>query len=194
MRHVRQSVPVLALAVIAACESPTTPRTTVPAVNEEGTILRVATTSTTGSGQFLLQDTIDASFSFSAVRHADGSATGRFHQVFRLNGLTVDFHGGVTCLSIDPVTRRAWIGGVVWHNSSTHPSFTTPINQPGRDVWFRVVDYGGSAGDPADRTTTLGFEGGAGIITSEEYCAVQPWPDHDARTGPVTSGDIAVRE
>jgi hypothetical protein len=44
-----------------------------------------------------------------------------------------------------------------------------------------------------DRTTFMGFEGGGGIITSEEYCDLQIWPDENARTSPVTQGDIQVR-
>ena len=75
-------------------------------------------------------------------------------------------------------------------NNSEHPDFTVDITQPGRDVWFRVLDTGDS-GEP-DRLTFLGFEGGGGIITSAEYCEAAIWPDGDARTHPVTSGGITV--
>lgn len=37
----------------------------------------------------------------------------------------------------------------------------------------------------------LGFEGGAGIITSEEYCELMIWPA--APPHPVTTGNISVR-
>jgi len=47
--------------------------------------------------------------------------------------------------------------------------------------------------EPAgDRSTFVGFEGAAGFITSEAYCAGQPWPDANARTWPVVSGAITV--
>jgi hypothetical protein len=61
-------------------------------------------------------------------------------------------------------------------------------------VWFRVVDYGegGKASQP-DRTTFLGFENNPDIKTSEQYCAVRIWPQDDARTWPVTAGNIQVR-
>jgi hypothetical protein len=94
---------------------------------------------------------------------------------------------------VDAVNRRAWIGGVITKNLSEHPSFQAPRNEPGRDIWFRVLDSGEGAGADPDRTTFVGFEGDAGIITSAEYCAVQPWPDGNARTWPVTAGNIQVR-
>jgi hypothetical protein len=66
------------------------------------------------------------------------------------------------------------------------------IHQPGRDVWFRVVDNG-EGGDQVDRTTVFGFEGAAGFITSEAYCLGQPWAAGDANTWPVASGNIQTR-
>lgn len=137
-----------------------------------------------------------AYFAFKAKQHKNGTASGWFRQYRTREGLTIDFTGRVTCLAVDPVNRRAWVGGVITENNSTDPTFRTAIHEPGDDVWFRVVDYGEGANDPPDRTTTYGFEGSAGIITSEEYCAVRPWPNEpvpDARTFPVTQGDIRVR-
>ena len=69
----------------------------------------------------------------------------------------------------------------------------TDNNEVGDDIWFRVVDYGEGQDAQADRSTFVGFEGNAGIITSREYCDAQIWPEGDARTGPVTDGDIQVR-
>lgn len=131
-------------------------------------------------------------FSMSTVRYADGSATGRFHHALELEGQPVEFHGLVTCASFDPVNHRAWIGGIVTENNSVHPGFRTEIHEPGKDIWFRVVDYGEGEGAPPDRTTFVGFEGAAGIITSQEYCDAQLWPDEDARTWAVR-GNVEVR-
>ena len=113
-------------------------------------------------------------------------------QELEFQGLPIEFRGEVTCLSVDPENGRVWVGGVVTRNDSVHPGFTTEIHEPGRDVWFRVLDTGRGA-DEADRTTFLGFEGGGGIITSEEYCDLQPWPDDNARTHPVIEGKIRLR-
>ena len=144
-----------------------------------------------GGGEYLFGGSIEIDFAFHATQKADGRALGNFRQSLVFQGQAVEFHGEVTCLAVDSVTGRAWIGGVVRHNMSEHPSFTGDIHQPGRDVWFRVLDSDGT-GEP-DRSTFLGFEGGGGIITSEEYCEAQIWPDDNARTHPVTKGQIKVR-
>jgi hypothetical protein len=145
-----------------------------------------------GGGQYDLNG-LAVQFSFSATQRPQGSATGHFQVSASYDGLTADFHAKVTCLSVDEVNHRAWIGGVVTKNKSTDPDYAAAIYQPGKDVWFRVVDYGsGNAGAP-DRSTFLGFEGAAGFITSAAYCAGRPWPDADARTWPVTSGNLTVR-
>lgn len=153
---------------------------------------------TTGGGHF--DAGVDVVFSFGIVQTGEGDAAqGQFRFSTALGGLAIEFHGAATCLTVDPANHRAWIGGVVTQNNSTHPAFTTPIHAPGRDVWFRVVDYGeGDGAAQVDRTTFLGFEGAAGIITSAEYCDAKIWPGPpddapDARTGPVTVGSIQVR-
>ncbi len=139
----------------------------------------------TGGGQFEHPVFGTVTFSFTAVRHSDGSVSGRFEQ----NQFDVGFKykGDVTCFAVDPVNHRAWIGGVL-----TQSNDPDPITEVGDDAWFRVLDLGSSNVGP-DRSTFLGFEGGGGIITSEEYCAVRIWPDDNARTWPVEQGNIAIR-
>jgi hypothetical protein len=150
-----------------------------------------------GGGHYLLTTAagamIDADFSFNAVETGSGRVAGHLFQSFIFQGELVEFRGRVTCVAVDAMNRRAWIGGVVTVNNSTHPSFTTPRTQPGRDVWFRVLDSGEGAGDPPDRTTIFGFEGDRGIITSAEYCATRPWLADNANTHAVTAGNIQVR-
>lgn len=147
----------------------------------------------TGEGQsqlpagFTLLD-----YRFSAIQLANGKANGEF-SIFWASALgTNDYRGVVTCVSVDPVNRRAWIGGVVTANSSTHPSGAEARKQVGRDIWFRVVDNGEGADAAPDRTTVAGFEGDAGILTSAEYCTRQPWAAGDANTWPRVSGNIQV--
>ncbi len=146
--------------------------------------------SATGGGHY--NAGVIVQFSMSAVQKTDGTASGEFHHKTELGGLAVDFSGTVTCMAVDSANRRAWIGGVVTANGSEHPSFTGAIHQVGRDIWFRVLDTGEGLNEP-DRTTFVGFEGGGGIPTSEAYCAARIWPDGNARTNPLTGGNIQVR-
>ena len=60
------------------------------------------------------------------------------------------------------------------------------MTTPGSGCWIW-----GRAASELDRSTFLGFEGSAGIITSEEYCAVKLWAAGNARTWPV-SGNIEI--
>lgn len=134
--------------------------------------------------------TFEGKFAFTARQYPDGSAAGEFHQ-YRPD-IDMLMWGTVTCLAVDPLTRRAWVGGVITKVHSDNPAvLADPVLQPGRDVWFRVVDYGEGADAPPDRTTVFGFEGV--ILSSAEYCAMRMWPEGDARTWPVTSGNIQVR-
>jgi hypothetical protein len=150
--------------------------------------------SATGGGHYLLQNAFDVQFAFSAVAKADGRAMGQFHQKLEVDGVVIDFSGEVTCMAVDQPNHRAWIGGVITENRSTDPAFTGEIFEPGHDVWFRVVDYGeGANATQPDRTTFLGFENNPTIKSSEQYCRERPWPPDDARTWPVTAGNIQVR-
>jgi hypothetical protein len=88
---------------------------------------------------------------------------------------------------VDEVNHRAWFGGVL-----TQTNDPAPITEIGDDAWFRVLDTGKSSVEP-DRSTFLGFEQPPpGIVTSEEYCQLQIWPEGNARTWPVASGNIVI--
>jgi len=132
-------------------------------------------------------------FNLNALGYGDGKGSGTFRQRRETVGGVVDFTAEVICLTIDKVNRRAWVGGLVTKNNSTDPAFMTTIHEVGDHVWFRMVDYKRKDSDPVDRSTTLGFEGAAGFLTSPAYCAGKPWPAADARTFPVLKGDISVR-
>jgi hypothetical protein len=184
----------LTLATLASCDSVTPPD--VRAVSGTSASLQGALVrSTNGEGQSELPPGFGlADFVFSVHEKSDGTVRGEF-SMFRIrNGLTSDFDGIVTCVSSDPLTNRAWVGGVITANRSTDPGQQTAIHQPGRDVWFRLVDNGEGSEAAADRITVLGFEGAAGIITSAQYCATKPWLAADANTFPVVSGNIQVRQ
>ena len=188
-------IPMLVTLAMAACDSATSPPERLPPVSAALAVGKVGH-STTGGGVIDLTTALAgyARSTFSAVQHANGKVSGRFRQVREVGGLLVDFHGEVTCVAVDAATGRAWVGGVVTQNNSTHPAFLTSIHEVGDDVWFRVVDYGEGANAPqADRSTVYGFAGAAGIVASAEYCATKPWPANDERTFPLTAGNIQVR-
>lgn len=131
------------------------------------------------------------------TKRKEKKTRGHFRHTLVFQGLLIDFIGEVTCLAVDPANGRAWIGGVVTKNNSDHTAFTTEIHEPGKDVWFRVLDTGKDSED-ADRTTFLGFEGAAGIITSAEYCEKRIWPgppddEENARTNPLAEGKIKIK-
>lgn len=151
-------------------------------------------TSAQGAGNYGIAGTT-AAFEFKA-KQKRRKAKGSFRQTLVFQGLLIDFIGDVTCMAVDADLGRAWIGAVVTENNSDHPNFIEDIHQPGRDVWFRVLDTGPDAAEP-DRTTFLGFEGAGGIITSAEYCAAKIWPgppddEPNARTNALIDGDIEI--
>lgn len=148
--------------------------------------------SAEGRGHYDIQG-LDVVFDFEAEQRRNGKAKGEFRiRADEGGGLLIDFSGKVTCLAVDPVNHRAWIGGVVKRNRSTDPDLLTEIHQHSRDIWFRVLDMGRGEG-VIDRSTFVGFQGAAGFQTSADYCAGRPWPDDNARTWPVTTGGIKVR-
>lgn len=142
-----------------------------------------ATASVTGGGWFLFGGAIPMQFSFAGVQRGDGTATGTFHHFYTDDVGTYEMWGAVTCLAFDPESGRAWVGGVLTKVSTTDPEFTLG---PGDDAWFRVLDS-----PDGDRSTAMGFVGAIG--SSEEYCELQIWPEGNARTHPVTSGQITVQ-
>jgi len=175
------AVGVLAL---AACERG---QPAAPAITLTAGALDAHLGTVQGSGQYNLAGLI-VDFALEAEQKNEEKAVGKF-SVFadEGDGVTVNFTGIVTCVAIDEVKHRAWIGGVVQNNRSTDPAFDTPIQRPGHDIWFRILDLPGG-----DRSTFTGFEGSAGFLTSADYCAGRPWPDNNARTWPVVVGGFEI--
>lgn len=182
----------VAFALLAGCdasetESPVSPDFALSHTNGHS--------AASGGGQYVLafgSDDLPGTFSFTATEKPDGTAGGQLRYTLDFFGENIEFHGEVTCLTVDLDNGRAWIGGVVTRNlSDAEPFASGAIFQEGKDIWFRVLDSG--EGDGAvDRTTFVGFEGGAGIITSQEYCDLTIWAEGNARTWPVT-GSVRVR-
>jgi hypothetical protein len=145
-------------------------------------VLAAGPSRVTGGGWFLFGGSIPMQFSFSGVQHPDGTASGSFHHSYTDEVASYQFSGTVTCLAFDAATGRAWIGGVLRGVKTDDPNVGLA---PGDDAWFRVLD---SPDD--DRSTAMGFVGA--IESSEAYCQMRIWPDDNARTHPVTSGQISI--
>lgn len=197
MRSVsRTLVALVVIPVVTAvgCEAPTVAEPSasggarLSVAGENGVVL-----NSSGGGHYFLQNAFDVQFAYTARQFANGTVQGTFHESLIVDGETVAFRGDVICMALDPVNHRAWIGAVITENTSTHPDFQEWYHQPGEDVWFRVVDYGEGSDALPDRKTFMGFENTPGIPTSAVYCQLQIWPADDARTWPVTEGNIQVK-
>ena len=179
---------------VAACDGPTA---TAPLDFQETVTLYApgggGPDRASGGGKLDFGGGLMVDFAFGSVQHGEGlDAQGQLRFSVTLGGELIEFHGRVTCLAVDADEGRAWIGGVVTQNNSTRASHTTPIHEVGKDIWFRVLDSG-EGQSHVDRATFVGFEGGGGIITSQEYCEAQIWPDDNARTQPVAAGNVQVK-
>ena len=102
--------------------------------------------SASGQGSLTVDDE-RRTFSFSAVQHKDGPATGEAQVVNRSTGLVA--HIEIVCLNI--MGNRAFVGGFV--TQSNLPSFTVP----GDTAVFAGEDNGEGAKAPPDRITLTGF-------------------------------------
>jgi hypothetical protein len=129
------------LAVLTACQAdPTTPSDNDPIDLPVFDAGAAASAASYAAGAGIFDAGVLVEFSFSAAGLPSGDANGALRFRTAVGGLPIDFQGEVTCLAVDAATHRAWIGGVITRNRSTHPGFTTPIHQVGKDIWFRVVD------------------------------------------------------
>jgi hypothetical protein len=191
MNAIMRTVGVLVAIGIAGCQDTTAPTRSSVAAPSLDRARDDGAASVTGNGVFSLAGS-DVQFHVRAAQGGNGAAHGRFHQRFdEGGGVVIDFDAEVTCLAVDAVNHRAWLGGRVTRNESTDPAYTTDINQPGSDIWFRVLDAGNGP-QGGDRSTFLGFQGSAGFLTSAAYCAGRPWAANNARTWPVISGGIHI--
>jgi hypothetical protein len=175
------------LAAIGWACGPTAPDNASSGLESNGQELRKTgiEEKVTGKGQFVHPDFGTVTFSFSAKLDRNGRVKGELYQ--NQHDLGFEYRGVVTCLAVDHVNHRAWIGGIL--TSSNDPD---PVTQVGDDVWFRVLDLGKGGAHP-DRSTFFGFDQGVPPFdTSENYCAARPWPADNARTWPVVTGNIKI--
>ncbi|HEX9582769.1 MAG TPA: hypothetical protein VF970_16835 [Gemmatimonadales bacterium] len=190
MRLTRLAAPVFGLFFLAACEGPRDlPVEPQMELSGNGVQSLVTGQYTANIGAVA---PIIAEFNLDGRIDRNGQASGGFTFFTETSTGTIDFAGEITCLPFNDDLGRAWIGAVITRNSSTRPTHdgTLEIHRVGHDVWFRVADRSPGGSGAPDRTTSIGFEGSAGIGTSAEYCALQIWPNDGA---PVLSGNLTVR-
>jgi len=129
-----------------------------------------ATAVLTGSGHHSRivtgTETDLTTFSFTAVRHADGSVSGHYQYNFRARGFAIQ--GKVTCVSTDGT--QAWVGGTVDHVVTDDPGFEELL---GLEMWWRSID-GGEGDGAIDQTSGVGFELVGNPTTAASWCADRP--------------------
>ena len=154
MKHV-SAIAALSIVGLLGCEPIVQPEGNSPNLASNGGAGRVVE-QVTGSGHFTRGGQL-RTFSFSAVKRADGTVTGEWQRFNRALGAKA--HGDVTCFSI--AGNQAWLGGGVER--------TTTI--PG-EVGWTVVDNGQGANSPADQISLQNVGGPPGF--ADFFCATQP--------------------
>jgi hypothetical protein len=163
---------VLTGAVLLACDSQ---EATAPTVSPSETANVVA--SVTGSGHITREDGSKRHFTISALRRADGAASGEYNLVSGSG--SVRLHGTVTCLTV--VGNRAFIGGTI-------DAFNIDFGVPLFGVAIELVDNGeGAAAAPDEISNVFFFVNGPEEI--QEYCDDHPI----GPVMPIDDGNISVR-
>jgi len=165
MRHVHRSIALGLACIGSACSEAETPF----APGHASLAVAAGPLRLTGSGHHTrtIAETALTTFSFSAVRLADGTTAGRYQYDFRAAGFTI--HGSVTCLTASG--DQAWVGGTVDQVISDDPSVEAELL--GVEMWWRSKDLGNGPATP-DSTTGLGFKFVNTPITAESWCRDQP--------------------
>lgn len=133
-------------------------------------------------------DVFNRTFSFSAVRYADGTATGNAQiasRKFTLDGVELVIHMRIDCLSVLPDGKTARLSGVI-----TRTSFPFPDAPVGKIHRFSVQDNG-EPGAGVDR-----FSGVPPNPLGRECDDIDfglPEPNRVAPTRTVNRGNIQVR-
>lgn len=127
-------------------------------------------------------------FSFSAVRYADGTATGNAQiasRKFQLNGRELVIHMSIDCLHVLPDGKTAQLSGVI-----TRTSFPFPEAPVGEIHRFTVQDNG-EPGAGVDKFS--GVPPNPQLRECDDPLFAQPEPARVAPTRTVIRGNIQVR-
>lgn len=132
--------------------------------------------SATGSGHYYVADEI-RTLAFSAVQHADGSASGEYQ--IDVHASNTSFHATVTCMAV--VGNTAWIAGVIdWASG--------PPVIPGTVTYFYAKDNGEGTGAAPDIVSVARINDRP--EADEEFCTTRPLglPPRE-----VVNGNVQVR-
>jgi len=178
MRDIPSWTTTLFAVVLAACDAGSAPPATAAKSTAAPTTLNgPVVQSATGAGQFTVAGEL-RTFSFNALKYADGTVQGQYELFSRSAGLRI--HGDVVCLSV--VGNHAWIGG-------SQDQSSDPVGfPPGLENGFQTVDNGQGANDPPDQLSLMFIDGPPGFAGA--YCDAQA----DAPPlNPIEEGNIQIR-
>lgn len=168
--------------LLSACGDPTS--LVAPEMPSQDVILPKAANpvvlNVTGSGSITVPAGYRRTFAFTAQRRRDGSVSGQWERVNRVDGNAsgVKSHGVVTCLAI--IDNVVWLGGY-----ATSGSFTEPGNS---DVAWRVADNGQGRNAPPDESSFQFVAAPTGYAAA--YC--DETPEAPALL-PIEAGNITIR-
>jgi hypothetical protein len=120
-------------------------------------------------------------FSFTALRYADGTVEGQWQRIRRADGNAADSrsHGIVTCFTI--VGDEAWLGG--YATSGIWSDF------PNNEVRWQVKDNGQGEASLPDQISLQGI--GRDLGTAAGYCANRPT---GLELRDIVAGNIQIRQ
>ena len=166
----RKTAVLFSAALLVACEPISEPEVGLPPLNfRRGPV----TQSVIGNGEFPVGQFL-RTFSFNALRHEDGSVSGRFAGFNRFTGGRIS--GRVTCFTIEE-GNAAWIAGVVEQAN---------FNIIGVETGFRAVDNGPPSSAEPDQLSRFAVQ----VVNAEAFCAGKP----DIGLRDIVAGNIRVQD
>lgn len=171
----RTALRIAAVCLVAACsESAPSESPFEPAAAVGGNVASV-----TGSAHYMSGGEL-RTMGFSAVQHADGSASGEYQ--VNIHAIDAYFHVTVTCLALEG--NKAWVAGII--DRTNHP-----VIVPGSVSYFWVVDDG-EGPDAQDIMSTARINDVAGA--DRVFCTLKPDEAFSGLPGnPIVHGNIQVR-
>ena len=141
---------------LLGCESATQPEVGTPNLAVAGRVVE----SVSGLGLYT-DGGAKRTWSFTAVKHADGTVRGEWQGLNRSLGTGTQAHGAVICFTIEG--NEAWIVGVIERDPANPQRI-------GMEFGWRVIDNGQGRTGPADQITrTLRV-----AAPASDFCASTP--------------------